>query len=173
MSVTLHLEIPEVDIQRLQAQLVQHGLSLDDFVKKIMRAAATAEPDVTLADAQERVRQSLTRLSENVDDLSHRLSAGVQLQAALRELEVAGRKNNYRPLSRVAAVLHDTLKHNPIEGFTKEQLKAFQKACQEAIKIDPAKASPRESERYLFRAQLSWLPSLPADALDDDENEEE
>ena len=89
-----------------------------------------------------------------------------------------------RQISRVAAVLHDTLKaiheviaerseHQPIEGFNKEQLKAFQKACQEAIKIDPTMASPRESEKYLFRAQLSWLPSLPADALDDAENEDE
>jgi hypothetical protein len=144
--------------------LTQHGLSLDDFVK-IVQAAATAEPDVTLTDAQERVRKSLTRLSENFDDLSHRLSAGVQLQAVLHALEVAARKNNFRPLSRVAAVLHDTLKHNPIEGFSKEQLTAFQKACQEAIKTDPAKYSPRASERHLFRAQLSWLPSLPADAL--------
>ena len=172
MSVTSHIEIPEINIQRLQAQLTQHGLSLDDFVK-IVQAAATAEPAVTLSNAQERVSKSLTRLSENFDDLSHRLSAGVQLQSALHALEVAAKKNNFRPLSRVAAVLHDTLKHNPIEGFSKIQLTAFQKACQEAIKTDPAKSSPRASERHLFRAQLSWLPSLPDDAFDDAENEEE
>ena len=173
MGVTLQIEIPEVDIQRLQAQSAQHGLSLDAFVKSIVRAAATAEPDVPLTDAQERVRKSLIRLSESFDNLSHRLSAVIQLQTALRALEIAARKNNFRPLSRVAAVLHDTLKHNPIEGFNRTQLTAFQKACQEAIKNDPAKASSRESERHLFRAQLSWLPSLPADALDDVENEEE
>lgn len=168
MGVTLQIEIPEFDIQRLQAQSAQHGLSLDDFIKNIVRAVATTEPDIPLTDAQERVRKFLTRLSENFDDLSHRLSVVVQLQTVLRALEIVARNNNFRPLSRVAAVLHDTLKHNPIEGFSKEQLTAFQKACQEAIKIDPAKASPREAERHLFRAQLSWLPSLPADALEDD-----
>jgi len=172
MDVTFSIEIPQADIQKLQEQSAQHGLSINDFVKKIVRAAATAEPDVILADVQERVSKSLTLLSENFDDLSHRLLASVQLQTALHVLEVAARKNNFRLLSRVAAVLHDTLKHNPIEGFSKAQLLAFQKACQEAI-IDPSKASPRASERHLFRAQLSWLPSLPADALDDAEDEEE
>ena len=127
MGVTLQIEIPEsvlhakaelraklskVDIQKLQAQLTQHGLSLDDLVK-IVRAAAATEPDIPLADAQEKVYKFLTRLSENFDDLSHRLSAVVQLQTALRVLEIAARNNNFRPLSRVAAVLHDTLKHNP------------------------------------------------------------
>jgi len=166
MGVTLNIELPEVDIQRLQAQSTQHGLSLSDFVLKIVRTAATVEPDVTLANAQERVSKSLTRLSENFDDLSHRLLAGVQLQTALNALEVTARKNNFRLLSRVAAVLHDTLKYNPVEGFSNVQLTAFQKACQEAIKLDPAKVSSRASERHLFRAQLSWLPSLPADVLE-------
>ena len=56
MSVTSHIEIPEINIQSLQAQLTQHGLSLDDFVK-IVRAAATDESVVTLSNAQERVRK--------------------------------------------------------------------------------------------------------------------
>lgn len=160
MGVTLQIELPEADIARLQSQATQQGLSLDDFLVKLVRAAETVEPDVALDDAQQRVRKSLMRLSENFANLSHRLSAVVQLQTALGALEVAARENNFRLLSRVAAVLHDTLKHNPIEGFTKEQLKAFQKACQEVIKIDP---NPRVCEKHLFRAQLSWLPPLPAD----------
>ena len=33
MGVTLQIEIPEFDIERLQAHSAQHGLSLDDFIK--------------------------------------------------------------------------------------------------------------------------------------------
>lgn len=171
MSV-LRIEVPEVDIQRLQVQATRYGLSLDDFVKNLVRSERISEPGVPLADLCKQVSKSLTRLSENFDDISLRLSAGVQLQNALRTLEIAARKNNFRLLSRVAAVLHDTLKHNPVEGFSKTQLTAFQKATHEAIKTNPKKANPYAAERHLFRAQLSWLPSLPTDALDT-YNEEE
>lgn len=166
MSVTLQIEIPEVDIQRLQARAKREGLSLDDFVKNLVRSAETEDIDVSLGDAQQRGSKSLTRFSENFDDLSLRLSAGVQLQNALRTLEVTARKNNFRRLSRVAAVLHDTLKHNPVEEFSKTELTAFKKAMTEAIKTVPQKTNPSAAEKHLFRAQLSWLPSLPADALD-------
>jgi len=170
MGVTLQIELPEAGIQRLQAQAAQQGLSLGDFIVKLVRTTDTIEPYVDLDDAQERVRKSLMRLSENFDNLSYRLSAGVQLQTALRTLEVAARNENLRLLARVSAVLHDTLKHNPIEGFSKVQLTAYHKACQEVIKINP---NPRVCEKHLFMAQLSWLPPLPDGVLDGAEDEEE
>lgn len=172
MGVTLQIELPETDIARLKAQATQQGLSLGDFVVKLAKAAKTFEPDVALDDVQERVRKSLMRLSQNFDNLSHRLSAGVQLQTALRALEVVARDANFRLLARVAAVLNDTLKHNPIEGFSKAQLTVYNKACQEAIKMDPSQSCPRVCEKHLFHAQLSWLPLLPNRALDEMENEE-
>lgn len=173
MGITLQIELPESDITRLQSQATQQGLTLDDFVVKVVRAAETVELDVALDDVQERVSKSLMRLSENFDNPSQRLSAGVQLQTALRTLEEAARNASFRLLARVSAVLHDTLKHNPVEGFSEAQLAAYHQACQEAIKIDPSTANPRVCERHLFHAQLSWLPPLPDGVLDDMENEEE
>ena len=165
MGVTLQIEFHEADIARLQAQATQQRLSLGDFVVKLVQAAETVEPDVALDDAQERVHKSSMHLSENFDNLSHRLSAGVQLQTALCTLEAAARNANFRLLARVSAVLHDALKHNPIEGFSKAQLTAYDQACQEAIK-DPSMANPLVCERHLFHARLSWLPPLPDGVLD-------
>lgn len=169
----LQIEIPEINIQRLQMQATQRGLSFDNFVLDLVQTAGNVESGVTLSDAQEKVSKCLTNVNENFDNLSLRLSAGTQLQNSLRALELAARKDNFRLLSRVAAVLYDTLKRNPIEGFSREQLTAFQKACQEAIKIDPMNVKPRISERHLFRARLSWLPSLPASAFYNADSEEE
>ena len=60
----------------------------------------------------------MIRLVENFDNLSHRLSAGVQLQTALRTLEVAARNANFRPFTSKEAESEFWLSTDTTEYFS-------------------------------------------------------
>lgn len=71
----------------------------------------------------------------------------------------------------MAAVLHDMLKHNYIEDFDDAQLQGFLEAAKQVVEVSPDQSSPYDCELALFKAGLSWLPTVGD--MDEDEVEEQ
>ncbi len=110
---------------------------------------------------RDEVRRDVEKLSKAFEDLSARLVTGIALKASLRKLENEAAKYDYEPLSRVAAVLHDTLKHNPIESFDKAEMRGFIEASKQATEGSANQSDPYVCEKTLIQVGLSWLPTLP------------
>lgn len=109
---------------------------------------------------REEIRCNLLRLQQAEDDLSERLAAAVPLKTSLRKLEHDAGRCGYEALSRVAAILHDTLKNNPVEALDDAEVQGFLKACEQAIEGQASNADAYVCEKTLFHAGLSWLPTF-------------
>ena len=88
------------------------------------------------------------------------MAAGIALKESLRTLEGEAARYDYEMLSRVAAVLHDTLKNNPVESLDDAEMQAFQEAAKQATEGRAETSDPYQCELALYRAGLSWLPSV-------------
>lgn len=108
------------------------------------------------------MRCNLLHLQQAADDLGQRLAAAVTLKASLRNLEHEAGRFGYEALSRVAAILHDTLKNNPVETWDNTELQGFLKACEQATEEQAITADAYTCEKTLFHAGLSWLPTFKA-----------
>jgi hypothetical protein len=128
-------------------------------------------------EARDGVRQNLNRLEEAFQHTGEREAlqgAADNLRTSLDHLEdEAGRKNEYEQLSRVAAVLHDVLKHNPVVEFTEEQQRTFVRAAKYAIQGAPEQADALECDRVLYGAGLDWLPPIEWPDEEEEDAEEE
>jgi hypothetical protein len=136
--------------------------------------AVVGKPIEAVRDA---VRQNLARLEnafQRPEDQEELQCAADTLRASLRTLEnEAGRHEEYEMLSRVAAIMHDVLKHNPITDFDQTRFGGFVLAMRQAIEGNPEQADPYLSEQAIYRAGVSWLPPMPPIEWPDDMEEEE
>src|SRR5579871_4122280 len=78
------------------------------------------------------VRLGVLRFVDSFVIPKARLAACISLKDALHQLELKANEYDYEPLSRVAAVLHDTLKNNNVLTLDEIELGGFVKACEQA-----------------------------------------
>ena len=166
---------------RLAAAFVQQGLA-QGFLR-VHFTGATTPPEFEITDAvayetalrqnnelaaacpslevsREEVRHNFLHFRQAEDEPSQRLATAVTLKASLRKLEHEAGHFGYESLSRVAAILHDTLKNNPVEAMDDTEMQGFLKACEQATVEQPIAADAYACEKTLFHAGLSWLPTF-------------
>jgi hypothetical protein len=144
---------------KLSTELVGYGVNL----------TANRSPIESIRDE---VHRYVGQLKDNFLNLSQRLVSSISLKEALHKLEYAADRYDYEPLSRVAAILHDTLKNNPIEAFDDQKLRGFIEATKQATEGRADQSDPYQCELSLYRARLSWLPSVAyyeAETIDEEE----
>lgn len=126
--------------------------------------------------AIDEMRDKLYWLQANFADKSARIAVAMKVKEALRELEEISERYELENLTRVAAILHDTLRYNPIETFDERQLRAFLEASRQATDVAPSDSDPTTCLQALWRGGLDWLPPVNAtwddSDMDDDEDEE-
>jgi hypothetical protein len=122
--------------------------------------AAVRSPVEAIRD---QVRAYGERLVGGFEHVGDRLPPCIVLKAALRELEQSADRYGYERLSRVAAILHDTLRYNPIEAFDDAALQSFMDALGYATEGRADAADPVECEHALLAGDLTWLPPIRAD----------
>jgi hypothetical protein len=117
------------------------------------------------------VRDNLYWLRAAFADKSARIAAAIVVKEALRELEGTARRYEWEDLTFVAAILHDTLRYNPIEAFDERQCRAFLEASRQVIDVAPSDSDPTTCLQALWRGGLDWLP--PVNALCEDSDMED
>ena len=171
----------EETFDSIVAAFVQQGLA-QGFLR-IHFTGATTPPEFEIADAlayetalrqnnelaaacpslevlREEARCNLLRLQQAADNLGGRLAAAVILKASLRNLEHEAGHFGYESLSRIAAILRDTLKNNDVETWDDTEMQGFLKACEQATEGQAITADAYACEKTLFHAGLSWLPTF-------------
>ena len=135
-----------------------------------------SETRAPIEEARDVVRRNLSRLEEafqHAENQEELQCAADNLRTSLSQLEDEAGHYAYERLSRVAIILHDVLKHNPIAEFTEEQQQAFLLAARQATEGAPEQADSRECDRLLYPTGLDWLPPVPEyDEMEDGDEED-
>jgi hypothetical protein len=144
--------------EELFSQLTSQRKAQERFSSEESYPVAKRPP---IEEVRDLVRRDVMRLREAIPDLDNMLTACIDLKQSLNKLERDAARYGYEPLSRVAAILHDTLKHNFIEDLDEQNFQGFFEATRQATEGRADHADPRECDLTLIQAGLSWLPGIP------------